>query len=184
MATDKRNVALIGMMGSGKSTVGAELARRLGWTFYDTDLLLEAAFEKPVRRIFQAPGEPAFRAAEGLLVRVLMSLDEAVLATGGGLWMAEHTRRLLSSFAYTVYLAASPGVLWRRLGPEGADLRPLLGRGDPREALERLAASREVVYGLADCRVDASGSDAKVLADQILRKLRSAGLIARPEVAA
>jgi shikimate kinase len=184
VSSQKRNVALIGMMGSGKSTVGGLLAERLGWTFYDTDLLLEAAFGEPVGRIFQGLGEPAFRSAEALLVRLLMSLERAVLATGGGLWTSPVVRRHLASFAFTVYLDVPADVLWRRVESQGLRLRPALAKGGERAALEQLLAERRPLYELADCRVECAGRDSQAIVQQILKMVRAAGLIARSGEAA
>jgi shikimate kinase len=179
MDATRRNVALIGMMGSGKSTVGALLAERLGWTFYDTDLLIEGAFGKPVARIFEKPGEAAFRTAEDLLVRSFMTLECAVLATGGGLWMSDASRRRLSSFARTAYLAVPLDVLWRRLSAQGTAGRPLLSSTDPRRDLQRILQEREPVYQLAEWRIDCAASDPQVIVQQLLKRVRTAGLVVR-----
>jgi shikimate kinase/3-dehydroquinate synthase len=184
MDAAKRCVALIGMMGSGKSTVGALLAERLGWTFYDTDLLLEGAFGKPVARIFESPGEAAFRAAESLLVRSLMSLEWSVLATGGGLWLSPDSRRRIASFAHTAYLAVPADVLWSRLSGQGVPQRPLLAARDPRPELERLLREREPVYELAEWRIECGASEPQSIVQQLVRRLRTAGLVARPGAAA
>jgi shikimate kinase len=179
MDAARPNIALIGMMGSGKSTVGALLAERLGWTFYDTDLLLEGAFGKPLTRIFERPGEAAFRAAEDLLVRSLMSLDCAVLATGGGLWMSGASRRRLAAFARTVYLATPPEILWQRLSGRGLLSRPLLSAPDPRRELERIFRERESSYALADWRVECGTSDPQTIVQQLVSRMRGAGMIVR-----
>jgi shikimate kinase len=179
MEAAKRSVALVGMMGSGKSTAGALLAERLGWTFYDTDLLLEGAFGKPVPRIVESPGEEAFRAAERLLVRSLMSLERAVLATGGGTWLAPESRRRIAGFCWTAYLAVPAGVLWRRLSAHGLAQRPLLAGPEPRRQLERMLGEREPVYALADWRLECGSADPQVIVQQLIRRLRAAGLVAR-----
>jgi shikimate kinase len=179
MDAARRNLALIGMMGSGKSTVGALLAERLDWTFYDTDLLLEGAFGKPVARIFEKPGEAAFRVAEDLLVRSLMSLESAVLATGGGLWMSSPSRRRVAAFARTVYLATPPEVLWRRLSARGVASRPLLDASDPRRDLERILKEREASYALADWRIECGASEPQAIVQQLLSRMRGAGMIVR-----
>jgi shikimate kinase len=184
MDANRRNVALIGMMGSGKSTVGALLAERLGWTFYDTDLLIEGAFGKPVARIFEKPGEAAFRKAEELLVRSFMTLECAVLATGGGLWMSPASRRRLSSFARSAYLAVPLDVLWRRLSAQGSGARPLLSASDPRKDLQRILQEREPVYALADWRIDCSVADQQAIVQQLLKRIRTAGLVVRAGQAA
>jgi shikimate kinase len=184
MDAARRNVALIGMMGSGKSTVGALLAERLGWTFYDTDLLLEGAFGKPVARIFEKPGEAAFRTAEELLVRSFMTLEYAVLATGGGLWTSAASRRRLGFFARTAYLAVPLDVLWRRLSSQDPKARPLLSTGDPRKELQRLLQEREPLYGLADWRVECGVGDPQYVVQQLVKRLKTAGLVVRPGKAA
>lgn len=166
------------MMGSGKSAVGALLAERIGWAFYDTDLLLEAAFGRPVGEVFEGVGEPSFRAAEDLLVRLLVRLESAVLATGGGLWTHPPARRRLQAFAYTAYLEAPAQVLWSRIESEGVRLRPALAGPDARAALERLLAVRTPAYELADWRVDA-GSEPESIVRQLVGKLRAVGLVAR-----
>ena len=181
---EKQSVALLGMMGCGKSTVGALLAERLGWTFYDTDLLLEGAFGRPVAGIFHDAGEGAFRRSEALLVRLLMSLKQAVLATGGGLWMSPVSRRQLASFAYTAYLAVPAPVLWQRLEAQGLSRRPLLSGPGSRAELERLLVEREPVYALADWRIDCARDEPEVVVHKLLRRLRTAGLVARSGAAA
>jgi shikimate kinase len=181
--TAKTSVALVGMMGSGKSTVGALVAERLGWTFFDTDLLLEAAFGKPVARIFESPGEAAFRWSEALLVRLLMSLRYAVVATGGGLWMSPTARQQLASFAHTAYLAVPEPTLWRRV-EQDPGRRPLLMRGDPRQTLQRLLAEREPLYKLADWHIDCGDSPPQVVANEVIRRLGRVGAVARAGAAA
>ena len=184
MDAARRNVALIGMMGSGKSTVGDLLAQRLGWTFYDTDLLLEGAFGKPVARIFEKPGETAFRTAEELLVRSFMTLECAVLATGGGLWMSAASRRRLSSFARTAYLAVPPDVLWQRISTQDpkAEAAPVQWRLS--EELQRLLQDREPLYGLADWRIECGPGDPQHVVQQLFKRLKTAGLVVRPGQAA
>ncbi len=185
MDDQRRSVALVGMPGAGKSTVGALLAERLGWTFYDTDLLLEATFGKPIARVFQDPGERAFRAAEALLVGSLMSLESAVLATGGGLWTSPAARRRLSAFAYTIYLAIPPEVLARRVAAAGGgSLRPLLAGMDPEGALRRLLTEREPAYELADWRLECGSMDPQSIVQHIVRRLKTVGLVAARGVAA
>ncbi len=184
MDAARRNVALIGMMGSGKSTVGALLAERLGWTFYDTDLLLEGAFGKTVARIFEKPGEAAFRAAEDLLVRSFMTLECAVLATGGGLWMSAASRRRLGSFARTAYLAVPLDVLWRRLSTQEPGGRPLLSSRDPRRELQRILQEREPAYALADWRIECAAGEPQHVVQQLIKRLMAAGLVVRSGQAA
>ena len=180
---EKRSVALVGMMGAGKTTVGSLLAERIGWTFLDTDLMLEGTFHKPISRIFSEGAEETFRAAERLVARLLLSAREAVVATGGGLWLSPESRARVSAFAWTAYLAVPAGTLWERLQTGGVEARPLLRGSQPRAQLERLAREREAAYALADWRIDAGGSPQDVVR-QVLRKMSAVGLVARPGRAA
>lgn len=175
---DRRSVALVGMMGSGKSTVGALLAERLGWPFFDTDLLLEATFGRSVSEIFAGPGEPAFRRAEGMLVTLLASARPAVIATGGGLWASPEIRDRLSGFARAAWLDVPADLLWERLRAHGLERRPVLSGPEPRQALDRLLADREPLYRLAEWRVNCGESSAETIVEQILGELRRAGVVA------
>ena len=180
---ERPNLALVGMMGAGKSTVGELLAARLGWTFYDTDLLLEATFGEPIARIFEDPGEAAFRRAEELLVKTLRGAEHAVLATGGGLWLSATGRRTLGSFSHTAYLAAPPQVLWNRLRG-GIGSRPLLLEETGKSTLERLLAQRDPVYRLADWTVETAELAPQAVVHQLLRKMKRARLVAPAGAAA
>ncbi|HEY7530306.1 MAG TPA: shikimate kinase [Gemmatimonadota bacterium] len=165
------------MMGSGKSTIGALLADRLGWPFFDTDLLLEAAFGGTVPDIFAGPGEPAFRRAEGVLVPLLAGARPAVIATGGGLWASPEARSRLLAFASAAWLDVPVDVLWERLRAHGLEHRPLLAGPDPRETLDRLLADREPLYGLAEWRIPCGDASAESIVDQILGRLRKVGIV-------
>ena len=128
-------IVLVGFMGSGKSSVGRELARRFGVPFVDVDAWIEAAAGCRIRDLFAREGEPAFREREKAALREVLSVKGCVIATGGGAFADEENRVLLRSYAPVVYLDTAVETLLERLS---ADLgRPLL-RGGDRE---------EVVYG-------------------------------------
>jgi shikimate kinase len=144
-------VVLIGMPGSGKTTVGAATAARLSVPFQDTDELVEAAEGRTVAEIFAAGGEGAFRAAELVALRRALS-ERAVVATGGGVVSTDAGRSELSG-ERCVYLAADLDLLVDRAA---SSPRPRLAR-DVRGTLERLGAARETRYReLASLRLDAS----------------------------
>jgi shikimate kinase len=135
---------LIGLPGTGKTTTGKCLARRLGVAFADSDQLVESRAGRNVSEIFAASGEPAFRAAEAEAITAALAGFDGVLALGGGAILAASTRRALSAAAVpVVLLRARHATLVRRVGP--AVERPLLA-GDPPARLAQLAAERGPLY--------------------------------------
>lgn len=155
----RRTIALVGLMGVGKSTVGRRLARRLHLPFADGDIEIEAAAGMTVSEIFAELGEPEFRAGEARVMRRLLEGERRVLATGGGAILNPETRALMKSRATTVWMRADLAVVAQRV--QRRDTRPLLRGRDPLEALEAMAAVRYPIYATADVSVDvASGAHA------------------------
>lgn len=146
------NVALVGFMGAGKSSVGRKLAERLRLTFVDSDLLIEARTGKSIAAIFAEEGEERFRALEREAFQLLLQEQGLVIASGGGAFADEATRRLLLSAALVVYLEAPFETLWARVGD--AEDRPLIraGKDRVRELFER----RLPIYREAHVTVDAA----------------------------
>jgi len=169
-----RRVALVGLPGSGKSAVGAALARRLGWRHVDTDARIEARAGRSVSEIFAGEGERGFRERELDVLREALD-DEAptVLSCGGGLAAQPEAGRLLFAGAWVVWLDAADTVLLRRLG-DAAD-RPLL-REHPQSALQRLRAERAVAYRRAQLRVDVDDFDVEEVVDAVVDALGGARL--------
>src|SRR5579884_2372028 len=142
--TAVRRVALVGLPGSGKSAVGAALARRLGWRHLDTDAMVERRAGRSVAEIFAAEGEAGFRAREHAALReALEGAEPLVLSCGGGLAAQPVAGSLLFRSAWVVWLDARDSVLLQRLG--GAAGRPLL-RDDPARALGELRQARSAAY--------------------------------------
>lgn len=138
------SVFLVGMMGSGKSTVGRRLAHALGRPFIDGDKELEQRCGVPVSTIFELEGEQGFRDRETQLLQELVQRPGLVLATGGGAVLREENRRLLSEHGTVIYLRASAGDLWLRLRHDR--VRPLLRTADPRARITELVQIREPLY--------------------------------------
>lgn len=185
MGVTGRHVVLVGMMGSGKSTVGPLVAGRSGRRFLDLDAELEARSGRTVRVIFEAEGEAGFRARESeLLVELLGSAEPLVLATGGGVVLADGNRRALRdagarSIATVVWLAVDPDVLAARVGHDPG--RPLLAGGDPQGTLRRLSGEREPAYrDAAHAVVDAGVGLPEQVAERVLVALAGEG--APPEI--
>jgi shikimate kinase len=164
-----RAVFLVGFMASGKSTVGPELARRLGWEFVDLDSRIEAREQKSVAELFRDQGEPGFRRAESnALQHLTQSLERnSVVALGGGGFAQDRNRALLRNWP-SVYLSAPVEELWQRSQSDGIE-RPL--RKD-REQFARLYAERLPFYRQASVTVETSGRDVASICAEIEGALR------------
>jgi shikimate kinase len=151
-ALGQRMIVLVGMMGAGKSTVGRRLAARLGLPFVDADTEIEAAHAgMTIPEIFEIHGEPYFRDGEARVIARLLEGGPAVLATGGGAFMRDETRRRIQEKAISVWLKADADVILRRVRRR-AD-RPLLQTADPAATIDRFIAEREPVYQHADLTI-------------------------------
>ena len=154
----QRTIALVGMMGVGKSTVGKKLAESLSATFVDSDEEIEKAASLSVQEIFERHGEPEFRRGERRVIERLLNGPPIVLATGGGAYMDADTRAMLKEKATTVWLRADIDLIWKRVNRR--DTRPLLKRVNPKQVLAELLAVRSPVYAEADVVVDSGDAPA------------------------
>jgi shikimate kinase len=159
-------IALIGFMGSGKTTVGRLLARRIGWAFVDLDTLIVEKAGKSVAEIFSDSGEAAFREIESRCLRELGDRERVVVAAGGGAAVAEANRGFFAA-ASTFHLAVSLETALTRTGADTA--RPLLSRGPA--VLRELFASRLPVYRSLGAEVDTEGRGPEEVAAVIVRLL-------------
>jgi shikimate kinase len=150
-ALGTRLVVMVGMMGAGKSTIGRRLAARLHLPFLDADTEIEAAAGMSIPEIFEIHGEPHFRDGEARVIARLLEGGPAVLATGGGSFMREETRRLVGHKAVSIWLKADAEIIMRRVRRR-AD-RPLLRTADPVATVGRLLSEREPVYQRADLTI-------------------------------
>src|SRR5689334_2048054 len=144
MARLNRTVALVGMMGAGKSSVGRRLAAKLDVPFRDVDSEIETAAGCSISEIFERYGEPAFRDGERRVIARLLGEPPHVMATGGGAFVDAKTRANIRDTSVSVWIRAPVDILLQRV--KRRDNRPLLKTGDPREILERLLAEREPIY--------------------------------------
>jgi shikimate kinase len=166
------NIALIGFMGTGKSTVGRLLAEQLRFEFIDTDDLIESRAHKSIAAIFADEGEAAFRQREKELVAELSSRRRAVISTGGGLGANEAHIASLKQHALVVCLWASPEKIWERV--RGQTHRPLLREADPLAKIRELLAAREPFYKQADVLLSTDVRSLKEVAQQALHQFQSA----------
>ena len=146
-----RPILLVGMPGTGKSTIGSLLAAHLGLPFHDSDAMIEAGLGQSVAEIFTRHGEACFRHEEKALLADLMAGPPAVIAAGGGAFLDPETRALAAGRVVAVWLDADLNIIEGRLRTT-VD-RPLLASEG---ALDELKAARDPLYALADLRVDAS----------------------------
>ena len=165
-------LVLIGYRGTGKSTVGRILAGRLGRTFLDCDLEIEARANRSVREIFVEHGEPAFRDwEERTLAELTEGRPSAVLATGGGAILREANRRRLRDFGFVAWLTAHPSVLVRRLEADRRGLaeRPALTSAGTLEEIVQVLRVRTPLYAqLADAVIETGEKSPEQVVDSIL----------------
>ncbi len=161
-------IFLIGLSGSGKSTVARLVATRLGWDCADTDLLVEQAAGRSVAELFADEGEERFRNREQVALEQVSRLDQVVVATGGGAPTTPPNRDAIGR-GFVVWLAVSPEKAASRLNsnPDTED-RPLL-LGDTRARLQQLLDARRSIYELADAAVDVDSLTPQQAADEIVR---------------
>jgi len=166
-----RPIALVGMMGSGKSMLGRKLARRLGLPFVDSDRAIEDAAGLAISDIFEIAGNEKFRELEKRTIADLVVRDPMVLATGGGSICAPETARLLLERTYIIWLQAAPETLLSRIGNTAS--RPMLAGGDPLAALCRLVQEREQHYQKAHIHLNTDGMSSAQALTTLVDKLDS-----------
>lgn len=165
-AISDRTIALVGLMGAGKSTVGKRLADRLNRQFYDSDNEIEKAAGLSISDIFTLHGEAEFRRGERRVLERLLNEEPHVLATGGGAYLDPETRDLLREKAVTIWLNADLETLWRRVSRRGH--RPLLKAENPKGVLSRLLTERTPIYEQADLVVRSEEGPHKATVESIL----------------
>ena len=166
------NLALIGFMGTGKSSVGRQVAHLLRFVYLDTDQVIEARAGKTVARIFEEEGEPAFRAFERRVVQELTQRHNTVIGTGGGLPIQEGNLASLKNHALVVCLWASPETIYERV--RGHEHRPLLNGPDPLAKIRELLAIREPYYRQADVLVNTELRNVREVAVQVVHQFHLA----------
>lgn len=172
----KKTVVLVGMMGCGKTAVGRALAEKLAVPFLDSDHEIESAAQMSIAEIFERDGEDFFRDREHEVIRRLLDNETGILSTGGGAFMFERNREMISKLGVSVWLDADLGLLWSRV--KHKDTRPLLRTADPRKTLSEIFDKRVPSYALADLTVKAQHKYAiGDMAEAVLQALKS-----RPDV--
>ena len=161
---------MVGLMGSGKTSVGKVLARLLQKSFFDSDHEIERATGVRIREIFEIEGESGFRARERKMIADLVQRDNILLATGGGAVLAPENRDQLKAHGTVVYLRAPVKALLRRTQRDRN--RPLLQVDDPAAKLRELYDQRDPLYReAAHLIVDTGNQSVRALAEQIIKQL-------------
>jgi shikimate kinase len=165
-----KTIVLIGMMGAGKSTIGRQIAERLGVAFRDADREIELAAGRTIQEIFAEFGEEHFRSGERRVIARLLEDEPFILATGGGAFMDAETRTVIKEKAISVWLRAEFDVLWARVSKRAH--RPLLKTADPQKTLKDLISARYPTYRLADITVESADAPKDVTAEQVIDALQ------------
>lgn len=166
----KKTVVLVGMMGAGKTAVGKALAVRLAVPFLDSDAEIEQAANMSIAEIFARDGEAFFRDRETQVIDRLLEGERGILSTGGGAFLSERNRNLISRKGVSVWLKADLALLWSRV--KHKDTRPLLRTADPYGTLRDLYETRLPFYQEADLTVTAQPDySIDTMAEKVLEAL-------------
>ena len=172
-----KTIVFVGMMGAGKTAVGRTLAAHLGVVFRDSDHEIEEAAQRTIAEIFARDGEAFFRRKETQIIERLLDGAPGVLSTGGGAFMAERNRQIMTQKGVSIWLNADLDLLWERVRHK--DTRPLLKTPDPKGTLRALYEQRVPVYAQADVVVR---SEPGLSLDAMARRVEEALLSTRPDV--
>ena len=167
---NKRSIALVGLMGVGKTTIGRRLAKRLDLPFYDSDDEIEQASGRTVKGYFKDHGEAAFRAGERRVIARLLTDGPLILSTGGGAFIPEDTRKILKEKSLTVWLEADHATLMDRVMRKKT--RPLLDVPDPAAKMRELIDERYPIYAQAHIKVPASTGTHMQTVERVMSALR------------
>jgi len=174
---------LVGLPGSGKSTVGRHLAKRLGVPFLDSDHVIEERLGCTIREFFEREGEDRFRDLESEVLDELTRLPGVVLSTGGGSVLRKANREWLRERGHVVYLRSHPEEIFRRLRHDR--VRPLLQVADPLQRLRDLFAARDPLYReTAHFVIETGRPSVSTLVNMIVMQLELAGAVPAPDLGA
>lgn len=169
----QRNIILIGLMGTGKSTVGKALSAKLGWSFVDSDARIEQREQMSISDMFAVKGEPAFREAETQALAEIMQTGGQVIATGGGAVLAEANRSLMKGSGLVVALSATAETIIARVS--GDESRPLV-QGNVRDRVLAIMEQRKHAYDFADVSIDTTDIPVDQIVERILQAAEGAGV--------
>jgi shikimate kinase len=171
------NVVLVGFSGTGKTTIGQLLARRLGWEFVDTDQRIVARLGKSIAAVFRDDGEAVFRAAEREEVAHACAGTRTVISLGGGAVVDPSSRALVCAGNRLTRLEAAPETILQRLrSSPDAEERPMVAGADPLARIRALLAARADSYAVAESAVDTEGRGPEEIVEEIIHHLDRTGM--------
>jgi shikimate kinase len=166
----KKTVALVGMMGSGKSAIGKVVSSILDVPFRDADVEIERAAKLSIPEVFERHGEEFFRDKEDQVIKRLLHEKRCILATGGGAFINENIRTSIKEHSVSIWLNADVDTLWKRVKHKRS--RPLLRTDNPRETLVNIYTDRFKTYSLADIIIDSNEkSSLEEMANLVIKSL-------------
>ena len=170
----KKNIVLIGFMGSGKTAVGKRLANKLNMQFFDTDENIEKVSGMSIGKIFNDYGEVRFRSEETLAVKRACMMNNCVIATGGGAVLIPENVDFLAKSGVIVALEASPEEIQKRVSKRNS-FRPLLGNDKSIENITKLLEQRIPIYNKADYKINTTGKELEAVVAEIMELLKTHG---------
>jgi shikimate kinase len=167
---DKKIIAITGLMGAGKTTLGSRLANKIGIYFVDTDQEIEDLEKKSTGEIFLTSGEKYFRDLEKKIIKEIVNRDEElVLSLGGGAFIDEETRQILKQKAITIWLNTDIEIILKRIGAKKT--RPILNNGNKRVILGDLAKNRNPLYSQSDIHISSNQNNRDAILEIIISEL-------------
>jgi shikimate kinase len=173
MGAQDKHLILIGMMGTGKSTIGRALAQKLQMPWVDTDQLIEQKLQISIAAFFQKEGEKAFRQVETEILQQVLQRSPHVITTGGGMVLKQENRDQMKEHGWVICLTAQPEVLVKRLRHDRS--RPLLQGKQLRSKIEQLWQERADKYQFADWQIDTGQHSVKEVVQRIADRWKGVG---------
>jgi len=167
----EKPIVLVGMIGTGKSTIGKKLARKLHMQFYDSDQVIEEREGLSIVDIYDFKGEQYFHQQEEKIIAEILRYGPIVLSTGGGSFINENVRKLIKDKAISVWLYTDLDIIHDRVSRRNT--RPDLNNGNKKQILEQMVEERYPIYELADIKIESGNTDSHHIVDNILLKLKS-----------
>ena len=165
-----KNIFLVGFMGTGKTSIGKLLAKKLNWSYIDTDTLIEQYNESSIKNIFAKEGEPKFREIETAILQKVLSKNNQVISTGGGIVLKDQNMKLMKQNGIIICLTTSPAIILKRT--QSKSHRPVLGDKPTLAKIVNILHQRAPYYAQADLTLDTSYASKKEIIEKIVADLK------------